>query len=333
MATFSPVSPQHTITTNANFIPELWSDEVIATYEQNLVIADKVRKMSMKGKKGDTIHVPIPARAEPGETYTGPSEKAPETAVTLIVDTAGELMIEIDQHFEYSRMIEDFAEVQSLPSARRFYTEDAGYALSRHVDTDLGILASGWGNNDRTVLNTPTGWTHDQNIRAMGKTLDTHEPFVINQSSATDTFNDATFRYALQLLDDQDVPMSSRCLIICPSAVNDIRGIDRYNSVDFVNNKGVANGEIGNIYGVPVYVSTNVPVIETATQNTSGAFATRGNMLFHKDAIVLAEQVGVRSQTDYQLEHLSTLFTSDRIYGRNVYRPGNGVVIATAEPG
>ena len=36
-----------TITTAANFIPELWSDEIIAAYKKNLIIANLVTKMPM----------------------------------------------------------------------------------------------------------------------------------------------------------------------------------------------------------------------------------------------------------------------------------------------
>jgi len=46
-----------TTTTSANFIPELWSDEVIGAYKSNLVLANLVTKLSHKGKKGDTIHI------------------------------------------------------------------------------------------------------------------------------------------------------------------------------------------------------------------------------------------------------------------------------------
>ena len=51
-----------TTTIAGNFIPELWSDEVIGAYKSNLVIANLVTKLSHKGKKGDTIHIPVPAR-------------------------------------------------------------------------------------------------------------------------------------------------------------------------------------------------------------------------------------------------------------------------------
>ena len=41
--------------TAQTFIPELWSDEIIAAYKKNLVMANLVNKMSFKGKKGDTL--------------------------------------------------------------------------------------------------------------------------------------------------------------------------------------------------------------------------------------------------------------------------------------
>ena len=38
-------------TSAATFIPEIWSDEIIAAYQKNLVLANLVKKMSMAGKK------------------------------------------------------------------------------------------------------------------------------------------------------------------------------------------------------------------------------------------------------------------------------------------
>ena len=42
-------------TSAATFIPEIWSDEIIAAYQKNLVLANLVKKMSMAGKKGDNF--------------------------------------------------------------------------------------------------------------------------------------------------------------------------------------------------------------------------------------------------------------------------------------
>ena len=55
-------SNQVTTTIAGNFIPELWSDEVIGAYKSNLVVANVVTKLNHKGKKGDTIHIPVPSR-------------------------------------------------------------------------------------------------------------------------------------------------------------------------------------------------------------------------------------------------------------------------------
>jgi hypothetical protein len=51
----------------------------------------------------------------------------------------------------------------------------------------------------------------------------------------------------------------------------------------------------------------------------------------HKDAIVMAEQLAVRSQTQYKQEYLSTLYTADTLYGVQVYRPEAGFVLALSD--
>lgn len=292
--------------TAATFIPQIWSDEIIAEYEKNLVLANLVKKMSMKGKKGDTIHVPSPIRGNA-------SQKVAETSVTLIAEEEGELVINIDQQWEYSRMIEDITEAQALTSLRRFYTSDAGYALARQTDTIL--FANG------TKLGDGTGVSWETSATVMPDSTDGNTiPYVTGAAGIGD-FTDATFRDALQVLDDNDVPMAGRFFVICPSMVNAIRGIVRYNDVNFVDTKGTVSGKIGNIYGVDVYVSTNVPTVEAGY---------RGNLLAQKDVYVLAEQMGIRSQTQYKQEFLSTLFTADRLFGTQCYRPENGVTIVTA---
>jgi hypothetical protein len=37
------------------FIPEIWSDEIIAAYQKNLKMAPLVKRLAMTGKKGDLI--------------------------------------------------------------------------------------------------------------------------------------------------------------------------------------------------------------------------------------------------------------------------------------
>ena len=301
------------------FIPEIWSDEIIAAYQKNLKMAPLVKKITMSGKKGDKLHIPKPVRGDA-------NAKAADTAVTIIANTEGELTVDIDRHFEYSRLIEDIVEVQALSSLRQFYTEDAGYALAVKIDNDLHSCGTGFGDGGTVVFGAaPTDYQHSG---CFFNDNGTTTQYTDDTLVAGDDFTDAFFRDMIQKLDDNNVPMEDRVLVIPPATRNAIMGIDRYVSSDFVSGQAVQSGLIGNLYGVDVYVSANCATIETAAQNTAASVDTRAAMLFHRDAIVLAEQMSVRSQTQYKQEYLSTLYTADCLYGVQVYRPEAGFVLA-----
>jgi hypothetical protein len=86
--------------------------------------------MDFVGRKGDTVHVPRPVRGDA-------SAKAAEALVTLISNQEVQSAYTIDEHWEYSRLIEDIVTVQANDTLRQFYTDDAGYALAKRVDTNL----------------------------------------------------------------------------------------------------------------------------------------------------------------------------------------------------
>jgi len=295
-----------TNTTGATFIPEIWSDEVIAAYKANLVAANLFKKISFKGKKGDTLHIPKPTRGSA-------SVKAAETQVTLIAATESEVQVAVDKHYEYSRLIEDITEVQALTSMRRFYTDDAGYALAKQVDTSLIQLGRGFNTGGGTAA------YEDAYIGSDGTTK------YVAASNNEAALTDAAVRRTIQRLDDNDVPMDGRFLLIPPSARNTLMGLARYTEQAFVGEVGngntIRNGEIGNLYGIPVFVSSNC---DTA----SGSGAARICLMGHKDSAVLAEQVGVRSQTQYKQEYLGTLYTADTLYGVKELRDDSCFAIA-----
>ena len=290
MATsFSP-SNSVTVTTAANFIPEIWSDEIVAAYKKNLVMANLVMKMNFKGKKGDTVHIPAPTRGSA-------SAKAAETAVTLIAATEAEVQVSINKHYEYSRLIEDIVEAQALNSMRQFYTSDAGYALARQVDTDLIQLGRS--------ANGGAGTAAYANAYIGGDGTTAYVAASNNESALTD----AAIRRTIQRLDDNDTPMDQRFFLIPPSSRNTLMGLARYTEQAFVGTgDAIRTGEIGNLYGIPVFVSSNA-------DTTSGSGAARVCIMGHRDSMVLVEQVAVRSQVQYKQEYLATLFTSDTLYG------------------
>ena len=299
-----------TKTTADKFIPEIWSDEIIAAYKANLVAANLFSKMSFKGKKGDTLHIPKPTRGSA-------SAKAASSQVTLIAATESEVQVLINKHYEYSRLIEDIVETQALASLRKFYTDDAGYALATQVDTDLIQLGRAVGTG--TAYSTAAASTNAF-IGSTGAT-------VYNSSTSNAAaLGDAGIRRSIQRLDDADVPMSDRFLIVPPTTRNTLMGLARFTEQSFTGEAAggntIRNGQIGDVYGVKVYVTTNA---DTAAGNSA---TDRICLLAHKDAFVLAEQMGVRSQTQYKQEYLGTLFTSDMLYGVAELRDSSAVALA-----
>ena len=307
-----------TNTTAATFIPEIWSDEIVAAYKSNLVLANVVNKMSHAGKKGDTIHIPKPTRGSA-------SAKSASTQVTLIAATESEVQVSIDKHYEYSRLIEDITDVQSQPSLRSFYTDDAGYALAKQVDADLGLLAKTFGDDN----GSGSDFIHSNSFYVdAGNGI---AAYAVDTVAVTDVFTDLAFRELVKELDDNDTPMDNRFLVIPPSVRSQLMGIDRYVSSDFVSSQGVQNGLIGQLYGVDIFVSNNLPVVETAADNTASAVDTVGAIMAQRDAMVLVEQMGVRTQTQYKQEWLGDLMTADTLYGVKTVRPESGLVIAVAK--
>jgi N4-gp56 family major capsid protein len=299
----------NTTTTGANYIPEIWSNDVIAGYKSNVVMANLVRKINHKGKRGDTIHVPNFTRSDA-------SSKTQGSQVTLIAPTHSVTNVSIDKWYEYSVVIEDIVEKQALSSLRRAYTDDAAYALAKQTDTDLhaqfetlnGGTAAGANNWDAAVIGGDGATLFDDATTGNGSDI-----------------TDAGIRAMILQLDNADVPMSNRKLVIPPICKSDLMGLARFTEQAFTGDapgkSPIRTGLIGEIYGMPVYVSSNCPSF------ASDDFSTlyRAGHMFHTDAVVHAEQMGVRTQSQYKQEYLGDLFTADCLYGVAEYRNDAGV--------
>ena len=288
------------------FIPAIWSDEIVAAYKKNLVLANLVKKLNFKGKRGDTIYIPSPNR---GTAFA----KAAATTVTIqAASTNSNIAVSINKHYEYSRLIEDIVETQALASLRQFYTDDAGYALAKQVDTDLIQLGRTF-NGGAANAHYTGGF-----VGGDGTTAYTYG------SSNASALTDAAIRRSIQRLDDQDVPMDNRFFLIPPSSRNTLMGLARYTEQAFVGESGagntIRNGEIGNLYGMPVFTSTNADSTDASTPD-------RVCLMGHKDSLVLVEQQGIRAQTQYKQEWLGTLFTSDTLYGVSELRDYGAVAL------
>jgi hypothetical protein len=324
------------------FLATKWIDEAIVTYEQALQLGDKISKIDFSGQKGDALVLPSLT------TRGTPSAKAEDTQVTLITRTDGEVTLSLNKHYEYSFLIEDRTAIQALDSLLREYMADMGYGLARRKDQDIWMAMKdmqGGSNFSGAVIGSDgsTAWSGIAN----GNTG--------NAAALTD----AGIRKIIQTLDDSDNPMMDRHLVIPPVERNNIMGLARFTEQAFVGNGDtIRNGVIGNMYGVNVSVSTNCPFVhldtadgddvfnfastaigtgsvssetgETVTVTTDGGVAGRVAAMFHKDAVVMADQLDIRLQKQYKQEYLGDLHTADCLYGVTEKRDYGAVPIIVA---
>jgi len=307
------------------FIRELWEDEIIASYKSNLVMPQLTVTMDHNRKKGDTIHVPNPNRG-------AASVKSTENSVTLIAIQEEKKQYQIDQHWEYSRLIEDVVTIQADDSLRRFYTDDAGYALAKRVDTQIHAQAAflNAGDLDAGAADAETQATSayaGAAVDAGSGVLSVWNPAANANAGNGVVLTDAFIRGLIQTLDDNDSPVSGRYLVIPPVEKNNLLGIPRFTEQAFIGEIGagnsIRNGRVGDVYGTEVFVSTNIPVV-AATDTTT---LYRPALMFQEEALLIIEQLRPRAQTQYMQQYLSDLFTSDILFGTGVLRPEGGLAL------
>lgn len=280
-----------TTTTGAVFIPEVWSMETLRAQEAALVVAPLVKRYdSLVKGRGDTVHVPEVSNLTA-------NDKIDNTDVTLQSPTESEVTISIDSWKEASFLVEDILKVQSNYDLMAEYTNKAGYAIAQAIDSALLALSSGF-------TNTPVG-TYGSDI------------------------DDSVLIAAIQALDEANAPMEDRQFIVAPSQKAAIMGTDKFVKADYLgqydNPTPVKRGPNtrylwGEIYGNPVYYTTQVPVVAATPEEVS-------NIYFHKEAMALALQLTPRTQGTYWQRSLGWLVTVDTIFGEAVLRGDHGVEV------
>lgn len=297
------------------FVPALWSDEVVASYKSNIVTAQLVRRLNHRGKKGNSITIPNPVRGNASAKVAG-------SQVTLIAgDSDTGINVQINKQYEYSRFIEDIVEVQALASIRRFYTDDGGYAIAKQVDRDLILVAAGFGNGGSATPTLDANGNISTNL-TNAFIGDFSTTFSNTSTGNAVDLSDVGLRRFVFNLDKADAPMAGRVLMVSPNVKADMLGWARFTEHAFVGEAGransIRNGLIGDAYSVEVFVTNQLKQVD----NAAGVTTPFNDLLlgFQRDGILLVEQMGVRTQTQYKQEWLADLFTADMIYGVAVLR-------------
>jgi len=216
----------------------------------------------------------------------------------------------VNQWFEVSFAIEDreAAQVKHSYYLQERYAQSAGYTMGRKLEVALANLFQSFS----TVVGASTTNLADSEIRAAISAL---------ESVGIDTQTDVAF-------------------FLSPGVFwKQVQNLDKFSlAVNTPSNDPVAKRPRATLYGIPVYVSPSV-------QNISGT-AGRYNALAHRDALHWAKSplgtggslsggsmvgaAGVRVQSNYIPEYLSTLTTADLLYGVVENRDEAGVRILTA---
>lgn len=281
MATF----PMNTPANSPVVIDEVWAKEILENRRNRLVMEQLVNH-DYEGQiknHGDTVHIISLPDMVAQDIVPGT-----EMTVTPLVPT--EQLLVIDQYKGVPAEVQDMLMKQSTYDLRRPYTEKIGFALADAIDKYLiGIAIAGV---------------------AAGNTL-----------TAVSALNKATLVAAHAKLDALNVPTEGRSLIINGFGKADLRldqdmtWADRQGSGVSIAGAGYA----GTIYDTPVYVTNQVPKINS---NANWAF-----LLIHRDALTAAVQIDPEVETDRRVLSKSWIVAGSTLFGGKVIRPDHIVVI------
>lgn len=223
--------------------------------------------------------------------------------------TDTKITLTVDQWYEVSFAIEDreAAQVKHSYYLQERYAKSSGYTMAKKLEVALASLFQGFS----TVVGASTAALGDSDIRAAISAL---------ESVGIDTSTDVGF-------------------FLHPSVFwKQIQNIDKFSlAVNSPVNDPTAKTPRASLYGIPVYVSNNV-------QYVSGT-AGRYNALAHRDALHFATsplgsggslgssmtgRYGVRVQSNYIPDYLSTLTTADLLYGVVENRDNAGISVLTS---
>jgi len=293
------------LTTLDAFIPTVWGERINDFYQSKLVIAGFFTDRSPElANGGADLYTP-------GMTEFAATEKSNATAVTLNYPTETKITLSVDQWYEASFAIEDreAAQVKHSYYIQEKYAKNCGYAVAKKLEVALALLFD----NFSQVVGDSTSVTTDSEIRA-----------------------------AIAALETADIDTTEECAFFMHPNVfwKQVQDLDKFSlAVNSPVNDPSAKTPTAHLYGIPVYISTNV-------QRISGTVG-RTNALAHKDALHWATspigtggsmaggsmtgKYGVRVQSNYIPDYLSTLTTADLLYGVVENRDTSGVAILTSD--
>ena len=190
-------------------------------------------------------------------------------------------------------------------------TDMALNASASNVVADLGQL---FGNAIAKKI--------DQDLMAKFESFTTN---VIGSSSTTITA--ALLMQGLTKLKSAAVPTDGLACVLHPSVAYDLKSaLTSQGAVAFtggaygdVANEAMRMGYVGNLFGMQVFESANVPLI------TSGAAGDYAGAIFHRDALGFGLMRDIQIETQRRARGIGTDIVASAMYGTGVVYEGYGV--------
>lgn len=284
MATF----PMNTPANTAEVIDEVWAKEILENRRNRLVMEQLVNNDYEGDIKnhGDTVHI----ISLPDLTA---QDIVPGTEMTVTpVDPTEQLLI-VDQYKGVPAEIQDMLAKQSTYDLRRPFTEKIGFALADAIDRYLISIA---------LAGVAAG----------------------HKLTAVTALDKDALIDAHALLDAANVPTEGRALVINGVGKADLR---RDADMTWAERQGKdvsisGAGYAGTIYDTPVYVTNQVPKIDSN--------ANWGFLLLHKSAVTCAVQIRPEVESQRRVLSKSTIIAGSTLFGGKVVRPDHIAVIPRA---
>ena len=285
-----------------SYIPEVWGEKVNEFYRNKLVAAPFFTDRSDElAGGGDTLYTPNTVEFSAAAKVNG-------VAVTLNSNSDTKQTLTVNNWYESSFDIEDAqaAQVKHSYSLMERYSKNCGYAIAKKLDTAICTLFQGFTN---TV------------------------------GSSTNTLGDSDIRAAIAYLATNNVDISEAAFFVNSVVFwKHIEGIDKFSlAVNSPVNDPTAKRPQATLYGIPVYVTEQITSNATPSGGLANALATPDAIHWATSPLgsggskgtSMVGSMGVRVQSNYIPQYLSTVTTADILYGVVENRDAAGVQILT----
>lgn len=207
-----------------NFIPELWSQQLLTNFRKNLVFGNLINR-NYEGEirdAGDTVKITTPS-AISVSAYSG--------TVNYETPASTQQSLLIDQQRYWAFELDDVDQAQANVSLMQAYMTEAAVALANDVDAALAGLYTGAG--DATLTIDLTASSPRQNMY----------PVLVD---------------AGRILDENNVPRSGRWVAVSPKGYAHVLKEAEFIHASVAGDQVLRSGEVGSIAGFTVYVSNNL---------------------------------------------------------------------------